>query len=34
LWLTASLYVLFIRIVHIPLPRGVGLFYEVSRIFY
>ena len=34
LWLTASLYVLFIRIIHISLPRGVGLFYEISRIFY
>jgi hypothetical protein len=34
LWITASLYVLFIRIIHIPLSRGAGLFYEVSRIFY
>lgn len=34
LWLTASLYFLFIKIIHIPLPRGVGVFYEVSRIFY
>ncbi len=34
LWLTASLYVLFIRIIHIPLPRGVSLFSEFSRIFY
>ena len=34
LWLTASLYILFIRVIHIPLPRGVGLFYEFSRIFY
>ena len=34
LWLTASLYVLFVRIIHISLPRGVGLFSEFSRLFY
>jgi putative tricarboxylic transport membrane protein len=32
--LTAALYGLFIRILHNPLPRGVGVFYDLSRFFY
>ena len=32
--LTSILYGLFIRIIHSPLPRGVGIFYDFSRLFY
>jgi len=32
--LTAALYGLFIRILHNPLPRGVGIFYDISRALY
>jgi len=32
--LTAALYGLFIRILHNPLPRGVGIFYDISRVLY
>ena len=32
--LTAALYGLFIRILHNPLPRGIGIFYDISRMLY
>jgi putative tricarboxylic transport membrane protein len=32
--LTTALYGLFIRILHNPLPRGVGIFYDISRVLY
>jgi len=32
--LTAVLYGLFIRVIHSPLPRGIGIFYDFSRLFY
>jgi putative tricarboxylic transport membrane protein len=32
--LTAALYGLFIRILHNPLPRGIGIFYDISRALY
>ena len=32
--LTSILYGLFIRIIHSPLPRGIGIFYDFSRLFY
>jgi putative tricarboxylic transport membrane protein len=32
--LTTALYGLFIRMLHNPLPRGVGIFYDISRMLY
>ncbi|MFQ5841112.1 MAG: tripartite tricarboxylate transporter TctB family protein [Thermodesulfobacteriota bacterium] len=32
--LTVTLYIIFIKVLYIPLPRGVGMFLIFSRIFY
>lgn len=32
--LTVTLYIIFIKVLYIPLPRGVGIFLTFSRIFY
>ena len=32
--LTATLYIIFIKVLYIPLPRGVGIFLTFSRLFY
>ncbi len=32
--LTVTLYIIFIKVLYIPLPRGVGFFLTLSRLFY
>jgi putative tricarboxylic transport membrane protein len=32
--LTVTLYIIFIKVLYIPLPRGVGIFLTFSRLFY
>jgi len=32
--LTATLYIIFIKVLYIPLPRGAGIFLTFSRLFY
>jgi len=32
--LTVTLYIIFIKVLYIPLPRGVGIFLTFSRVFY